>query len=130
AKVSLYLKEYDRAQELLRQARDAQPGYALGDAVEGLYLFCMRDTRGAIATTDRAIKADPDLKEAYLIKADILFAIRDLDGARKLLEAFLARFPDDPEGLYLSGIVAFYRKDLQNAMVLLEGSLRLNRRAV
>lgn len=130
AKVSLYLKEYDRAQELLRQARDGQPGYALCDAVEGLYLFCMRDTRGAVAMVDRAIRTDPDLKEAYLIKADILFAIRDLDGARRLLEAFLARFPQDPEGLYLSGIVAFYRKDLQTAMVLLEGSLRLNRRAV
>lgn len=130
AKVSLYLKEYDRAQELLRQARETQPGYALCDAVEGLYLFCMRDTRGAVAMVDRAIRTDPDLKEAYLIKADILFAIRDLDGARRLLDAFLARFPQDPEGLYLSGIVAFYRKDLQHAMVLLEGSLKLNRRAV
>jgi tetratricopeptide (TPR) repeat protein len=130
AKVSLYLKEYDRAQELLKQAREAQSGYALCDAVEGLYLFCMRDTRGAISLVDRAIRSDADLKEAYLIKADILFAIRDLDGARRLLDAFLTRFPQDPEGLYLSGIVAFYRKDLTRAMVLLESSLRLNRRAI
>jgi len=130
AKVFLYLKEYERSSELLRQARGISTSDPLVDAVEGLYLFCLRDTPGAISRVDRAIKSEPGLKEAYLIKADILFAVRDLEGAGRLLSRFLERFPSDPEGLYLAGIVSFYRRDLRRSQAFLEESLNLNPRAI
>lgn len=126
ARVSLYLKDYDRAYEILKVLRRDHPDHALGTAVLGLYQFCLRQSEKALETVDRAMGLDARTREAYLIKADILFALRDMRAAQEVLQRFLEIFPGDAEGLYLQGIVAFYERDLPRARGLLEASARRN----
>ena len=84
----------DRLQSLLEQILDIDPDNAKALYNLGIVFRDRGDIFPAEVNLRRALKADPDMIDAYQALADLLFAAKHLLGAAKIYEDALERAPN------------------------------------
>lgn len=109
-----FYEKYVRCSEILN--RPVAPVSRVGKANGH---FALGQFEAAEKEADFAIQADPQFRDAYLLKARVLIRMGEYQKASDYLEANLSRFADDSDLLYLLGSLNQELKNFPRAILYL-----------
>ncbi|RHX89570.1 tetratricopeptide repeat protein [Leptospira stimsonii] len=109
-----FYEKYVRCSEILN--RPVSPVSRVGKANGH---FALGQFEAAEKEADFAIQADPQFRDAYLLKARVLIRMGEYQKASDYLEANLSRFADDSDLLYLLGSLNQELKNFPRAILYL-----------
>jgi WD40 repeat protein/serine/threonine protein kinase/Flp pilus assembly protein TadD len=93
-----------------------------GDTLNNLSRY-----KEALECYNKAIKVDPEMKNAYMEKALVLMKMNMPDDAAECLDSLMEMSPEDEVYKYLKGAVSMMMKDYEEAEFYFRASINLNK---
>jgi tetratricopeptide (TPR) repeat protein len=121
ARLTADLADYDRANQAVLRALDADSGYVPARALDAVVRYATHDFTGAVASAERLLTDQPGQVDALSVLADASLELGRLDSARATY-ARLAELVPGPSLDARLARLAYLSGDVQGALALARGA--------